>query len=606
MFYWSSSNHSKVMIELEHPEGPWSPPSSPSKQSSPRLSRAERLSQPHRGTRNLYREIVTAVGCLVILSVQLYMSLSTTNTMIMTASSRPAGAPEGGATNKALRLAAFRLGRSQDAVVSKSPAQEAEQEPPVPAVENEPPAVEEESQASVVEPSLPVPSCLCPFTCDESALSRRLISGGGDGSSNISCLERIHQLLGERREVMSCMKAVEDGFCGDECHPNRCTPRVEGAEPESQGPSKVVPDWSSIQSLELPKEAFKRYENVVVVTKVVGPKVLDELKQMLCLFTAAYNRHVKYDIVVFTTRTWNPDQIQELQSVAPDVNLTVEVEAPPLDQQVEDMSPEEREYLYRRCRIEPGERLTYDHWCTEEPGNATAPTNVTTDYDRYDVKLSYAWQAEFRARHVWHAPALAPYRYMLWIDSDAFCTQPWESDPVEAVVENELVLLFDHWPGDFVVNPVIYEKIATAYDNRTICDIRLEDGRLSKRPCGEDDANSLGVVHGFFHVTDLDFYRSQSVTRFLDVMIGGKRFSREWDDQLAVTIPAVMEAPDRSWDMRSRGINLQVWHNGYLDGQDDERPRPADDDFLPWWGEVGRDKWDVGRNVCGTLVTSNG
>jgi hypothetical protein len=53
-------------------------------------------------------------------------------------------------------------------------------------------------------------------------------------------------------------------------------------------------------------------------------------------------------------------------------------------------------------------------------------------------------------------------------------------------------------------------------------------------------------------------------------------------------------------------VSLQVWHNGYFDGKDEERPRPEDDDFLPWWGEVGADRWGVGRDACGALVTSNG
>ena len=89
-------------------------------------------------------------------------------------------------------------------------------------------------------------------------------------------------------------------------------------------------------------------------------------------------------------------------------------------------------------------------------------------------------------------------------------------------------------------------------------------------------------------------------------MIGGKRFSREWDDQLAVTVPAAMEAPERSWDMRAHGLHLEVWHNGNIDGKLQERPMPPDDNFVPYWNETGRGRWSFGSGVCESYVVSNG
>ena len=52
-------------------------------------------------------------------------------------------------------------------------------------------------------------------------------------------------------------------------------------------------------------QPFQRYEKVVIVTKVHWPEDVIMLQQSLCLVTAAYNRHVRYDIVVFTTLPWN-------------------------------------------------------------------------------------------------------------------------------------------------------------------------------------------------------------------------------------------------------------------------------------------------------------
>jgi hypothetical protein len=47
-------------------------------------------------------------------------------------------------------------------------------------------------------------------------------------------------------------------------------------------------------------------------------------------------------------------------------------------------------------------------------------------------------------------------------------------------------------------------------------------------------------------------------------MIGDGKFSRTWDDQLAVMVPAAMTAPERAMDMVTAGLPLGVLHNGYI------------------------------------------
>ena len=44
------------------------------------------------------------------------------------------------------------------------------------------------------------------------------------------------------------------------------------------------------------------------------------------------------------------------------------------------------------------------------------------------------------------------------------------------------------------------------------------------------------------------------------------------DDQLAVTAPAAIFAPERSWEMRAKGFHLDVFHNMKLDGIDQAMP----------------------------------
>jgi hypothetical protein len=74
-------------------------------------------------------------------------------------------------------------------------------------------------------------------------------------------------------------------------------------------------------------------------------------------------------------------------------------------------------------------------------------------------------------------------------------------------------------------------------------------------------------VHGFFHITNLDFYRLPINLHWFDVEIGDNKFSREWDDQLAVMVPAVMLAPERAVEMEDVGIRPDIMHNGLTMGK---------------------------------------
>eukprot|EP00979_Chaetoceros_neogracilis_P016974 scaffold10167_cov275-Chaetoceros_neogracile.AAC.6 len=45
-------------------------------------------------------------------------------------------------------------------------------------------------------------------------------------------------------------------------------------------------------------------------------------------------------------------------------------------------------------------------------------------------------------------------------------------------------------------------------------------------------------------------------------------FSRRWDDQLAVTVPAVIEDSSKTWDHRAHGVHLGLHHNTMIDGKE--------------------------------------
>jgi hypothetical protein len=263
------------------------------------------------------------------------------------------------------------------------------------------------------------------------------------------------------------------------------------------------------------------------------------------------------------------------------------------------MPHKDRERLYRRCEVETstGEKLTWFHRCAEEPS--------CVENKKHEARLSYAWQAEFRALHLWKAPALANYTYMLWMDSDALCTQEWTADPIQMMVETDLVLLFDNISGNNSESPVLQRKIREAY-GREFCDILLtRDDSLKTFPCGGVINFGIPVVNSFFHVTNLDFYRSDTATLFLQNLLAGRRFSREWDDQVAVTVPAALEAPHRSWDLRSRGSRLSIFHNGFLDGKRTEIP-VTDGSYVTLWNSTVKFTWPEARDACDRLVVHLG
>lgn len=235
--------------------------------------------------------------------------------------------------------------------------------------------------------------CGCPHVCDKQALNKR--------TAKLVCKKRIEFLMEKYydMEKKACAAASETTPFADthlpcemECHPEYCKDMTEKLKIE-------------ISRLEIPNPMYERYEGVVIVSKVLHAFDMPILKQMFCLLSAAYNRHVNYDLVVFTTMPWTQEEIQELQASVAPAKLTVALEGPSLEEHLESMSLKEREFLNKRCNVTEGEKLTWFHHCSEK------------DSHLYN-NLGYSWQSEFRAYHIWNHEALKDYKYMFWIDSE--------------------------------------------------------------------------------------------------------------------------------------------------------------------------------------------
>ena len=338
-------------------------------------------------------------------------------------------------------------------------------------------------------------------------------------------------------------------------------------------------------SLDVHEPPFQRYPDVVITTKVHWAEDLDQLKRMLCTFNAAYNRFVNYDVLVFTTMPWSDEEIEELAKVVAPAKLTVSIDAPPLEEQLASMTKTEVEFLERRCNVKPEENITWFHHCEE--ANYTNPSN-----------LAYAFQSEFRAYHIYNHPAMQKYKWMLWLDSDTLCTKTWESDPIKVMIENNLTVLYDNFPAGSTKGLDLKAKMIEAY-GRSICGIwETDDGHWFTRDCQPQHVSWVVQIHGFHHITNLDVYRSEKHINFLKLMVGEYRFSRKWDDQLGVTVPAAFEAPEKAWDLRKHNMTWMIRHNGEYDGKD----RFKIQNWNKWWIKEGRD-WIAGRLLCDYCMT---
>ena len=306
---------------------------------------------------------------------------------------------------------------------------------------------------------------------------------------------------------------------------------------------------NSSRSYNSPRD-FSHMSNAAIVTKIHGDESFPRLFWSFCLLNSAYNSRVKHDIFIFHTEPLNENKTLEFQSIMAPAKVTFVLDERTLEQQVDSMTPEQRDELIERC----------------DGVNTTAQLNWTVHCrgGMVSASLAYCWMAEFRSRFLWNHTVLQDYRYMMWVDTDALCMKKWEQDPIAFLARNNLVLLQGANGGIQRAWTGVQHRIRKAY-NKTLCGVmHNETSGTYVAAYGGSECENKKVVqtHGYFHVIDLDFYRLPINLEWSNTMMNGTRFSRLWDDQLAVKVPAVMLGPDRMMDMVKSGLDLGVMHHG--------------------------------------------
>jgi len=335
--------------------------------------------------------------------------------------------------------------------------------------------------------------------------------------------------------------------------------------------NKTSLEITSLDNTITKEKKFFRYDKVAIVTKIHGPHQWKLVVQSMCLLHFAYNNKVLYDIIVFTALPIPKEDIESLQKMLAPANVSIVIDNRGLQEEIAALTPARYDHFMERCHVSSPTNLT---WWSECRGELNGRGR--------QIRLAYAWQAEFRSIHIWHHPSLVDYKYMLWLDSDGFSTKRWENDPVAYFIENDGIIMFDHFPQGSAPGRV--QSLILKGFNATVCDLRLnkEKGHLERTLVHNDTECGIPNIHGFFHITNLDFYRSQPVKYGLETLIGDCFLCRSPDDQLSVTIPAAIFEPERSWEMRSKGFKLDVYHNFALDGLDHVKPAR----FVRYWKEV--------------------
>merc|ERR1712127_848702 len=121
--------------------------------------------------------------------------------------------------------------------------------------------------------------------------------------------------------------------------------------------------------------------------------------------------------------------------------------------------------------------------------------------------------SEFRSKQIWSQKVLAGYKYMLWMDSDAFCMKEWEQDPVAFMIRNDLVMLYQNFPqGDMSSElPQIHQIIRNAYgkslcgitvdrEGKSFSDSIVETWNENVDPKNICEEKRIPLIHGFMHI----------------------------------------------------------------------------------------------------------
>uniref|UniRef100_A0A7S4T7P5 Hexosyltransferase n=1 Tax=Alexandrium monilatum TaxID=311494 RepID=A0A7S4T7P5_9DINO len=336
--------------------------------------------------------------------------------------------------------------------------------------------------------------------------------------------------------------------------------------------------------------AARAAARAALVIKIHDSTALPSLRQALCLVTHAHNAEVRRDVIVFTDEGLADADVSALQSIAAPARLEVVVLHVTPQSVLAQLPAEARGRVEVACKAALAE-ITWDTVCGEETNPYKAP-------------MSYLYMNWFRILQLWTHPRLDEYDYLLQMDADAFCTKPWDFDPVQLLVDRNLTYIFNAFPS--MANYALTQgvrRVSTRVFGRALCNADLQDGHLSAdtTSCGEGpfsdkEDGGMRVMWGSFQVARLSFFRGELFQRWAQAFAEeGNIFLRRWDDQTAMTVALALTEPEKAYKLRGLGVEPGIFHNNCIDDQ------CGKGGFL---GFVKRQRNDGGfvLDVCGPLI----
>mmetsp|Transcript_44705 Transcript_44705/g.97274 ORF Transcript_44705/g.97274 Transcript_44705/m.97274 type:complete len:422 (+) Transcript_44705:84-1349(+) len=331
-------------------------------------------------------------------------------------------------------------------------------------------------------------------------------------------------------------------------HQKRATQHVKRVE--GQPPPPVLP----------PAERPDGVRSAIVF-KIHGPRNLASLLQSLCLLTQAYNGVARRDVVIFSDLRLDDAEMQQLQQTAAPASIDViSMHATPQEILLT-LSSSVQERVAVACNSSI-ELIDWETVCCEKDDHLFT----------YCFPMGYLIMNWFRIVELWTHPRLAAYDYILQMDSDSFCTKPWEHDPIEVLAEQNLTYCFNNeltWADNSLVRGV--RALSREHFGKPTCEVKVEGGHLSldETSCISDlDTEAiLHVMWGNFQVARLAFFRAAPFQAWARRFAAdGYIFTRRWDDQTALTVALAQLAPEQTWQLAGLGLDLGIFHNANLNG----------------------------------------
>eukprot|EP00928_Gymnodinium_smaydae_P010927 TRINITY_DN14115_c0_g2_i1.p1 TRINITY_DN14115_c0_g2~~TRINITY_DN14115_c0_g2_i1.p1 ORF type:complete len:441 (-),score=103.94 TRINITY_DN14115_c0_g2_i1:10-1332(-) len=319
----------------------------------------------------------------------------------------------------------------------------------------------------------------------------------------------------------------------------------------------------AIAAAEAPGSGQKNPPRGVFVYKVHDAL---EVSKSLCALSNFFNAAARYAVRVFAD-TDKAKASAELRRIAGEgVDLQVVVDDESWHQLPSFLTGEEKKAILATC--------------THLAANGTATTRESV-CSQVKTPIGYIHMEFWRYWKMPLEPSLQQFDYFINVDADAFLTAPLPLDPFELMASNKLVGFFNIQAYETIALESLQEALEAEF---SLAERRLRfldspatspywfDGKGTWGGSSFDNAGLESPQKGFhasiwgcFYGGRLSFFKSERYRRFARRLIVDTYVQR-LDEQPVIGLAwALLSKGTDVWYLPTRGINLNIFHHGWLD-----------------------------------------